>query len=64
MRKLSLKLDELVVESFAAANSGAPRGTAYAHGDTVAEPDNGTDPVAATRSCMGTCDGQTFCIEC
>lgn len=57
MPKLSLKPDELVVESFATRRAGAPRGTAFAHGDTMQAPDDPfNDPMLATVSCHGTCD--------
>lgn len=45
MRKLSLRLDDLAVQSFATDTLRGARGTARAHADTVLQPDDAGNPV-------------------
>jgi hypothetical protein len=49
MRKLTLQLDDLAVQSFATAAPRGVGGTAHAHLDTVLQPDDGSDPIGATE---------------
>lgn len=55
MKKMSLTLDELQVESFTTVASNRSRGTVVAHGDTL----------ACTYDCSnGECDPWSFGIAC
>lgn len=64
MRKLMLQLDDLAVQSFATDSARDARGTAYAHLDTVLQPDDGVDKVGATEpggdcfTCELSCGGR------
>ncbi|HEX6039870.1 hypothetical protein [Longimicrobium sp.] len=49
MRKLTLQLDDLAVQSFATHTLRGRRGTAHAHLDTVLQPDDGGDAGGATE---------------
>jgi hypothetical protein len=59
MRKLTLKLDELQVESFTTAPSSANRGTVRAHGET----DLRTCACPSDGCTWGGCPGSFDCTD-
>lgn len=66
MRKLTLDLDTLAVQSFTPSPARMGRGTAHAHqGDTALLPDDGGDTGGTGETdvdcltCENSCDGRT-----
>ena len=55
MRKMRLELDALAVESFAAAEAGAPRGTVRGHVSLYYEDCSPSETCDGGNTCAGTC---------
>lgn len=72
MKKLTLQLDQLAVESFATAATPAPRGTVQAHGtvfDATCGPENTCGPqtcldVYCVKDTFDPCGGSAGCPPC
>lgn len=56
MKKLTLHLDQLAVESFATSDPALPRGTVEAHG-TFVDPTCGPERTCGPQTC-----GQLYCV--